>query len=68
VADKRHNPTIIEEVFGAAAVAATIVSSPLLRPWYRKWGATVEERFCLERWPDAFPRYKRKVAKNLLFF
>lgn len=33
-----------------------------------QWVATVEERFCLERWPDTFPEYKRKVAKNLLFF
>lgn len=33
-----------------------------------QWVAAVEERFCQERWPDAFLEYKRKVAKNLLFF
>jgi hypothetical protein len=37
------NPTIIEEGLGALAIAATIVSSPLSRPWYSKWGATETE-------------------------
>ncbi|MCD6344494.1 MAG: DUF1295 domain-containing protein [Anaerolineae bacterium] len=33
-----------------------------------QWVTTVEERHCLEQWPDAFPQYKRAVAKNLLVF
>lgn len=33
-----------------------------------QWVSTVEERFCLEQWPDAFPEYQCEVAKNLLFF
>jgi hypothetical protein len=40
---KRFNPSIIEEGLGAVAIAACIVGSPLLRPWYRKWGATEAE-------------------------
>ena len=43
MADKRFNPTIAEEIFGAAAIATSIVLSPLLRTWYRKWGATAAE-------------------------
>lgn len=33
-----------------------------------QWVTTVEERHCLVQWPDAFPQYKREVAKNLLVF
>jgi len=43
MAGKTFNPTIIEEGLGAVSIAATIVISPLLRPWYRQWGATDEE-------------------------
>ena len=39
----RFNPTIVEEVLGAAAIAVTVLTSPLLRPWYSKWGATEAE-------------------------
>ncbi|MEJ2211735.1 MAG: hypothetical protein P8129_22240, partial [Anaerolineae bacterium] len=35
--------TIVEGLGGALTVAGTIVLSPLLAPWYRKWGATAEE-------------------------
>ena len=41
--EKNYNPTLLEEGFGALAIAACIVFSPLLRPWYRKWGATEAE-------------------------
>lgn len=37
------NPTILEEGLGAAAIATTILTSPITRPWYRKWGATETE-------------------------
>ncbi len=40
---KKFNPTLIEEGLGALAIVASIVSSPLLRPWYRRWGATETE-------------------------
>lgn len=43
MANTQFNPTIIEEGLGAVAIAATIVSSPLSRPWYSKWGASGDE-------------------------
>ena len=43
MAEKKYNPTIIEEGLGAVSIAVSIVSSPLLRPWYSKWGATETE-------------------------
>jgi hypothetical protein len=33
----------MEEGLGAVAIAACIVTSPILRPWYRKWGASAAE-------------------------
>ena len=33
-----------------------------------QWVATVEERFCLEKWPEEFAAYKQKTAKNFVFF
>jgi hypothetical protein len=41
--DKDFNPTITEEGFGALAIAACVVCSPLLRPWYSRWGTTEAE-------------------------
>jgi hypothetical protein len=43
MADTGFNLSIFEEFLGAAAIAASIVTSPLLRPWYRKWGASDAE-------------------------
>lgn len=43
MASSKFNPTIIEEAFGAVAIAGTILASPLLRPWYGRWGATDAE-------------------------
>jgi hypothetical protein len=34
---------IAEGLAGAALIGGTILLSPLLRPWYRRWGATDEE-------------------------
>ncbi|NJK31378.1 MAG: hypothetical protein HC927_02580, partial [Deltaproteobacteria bacterium] len=34
---------IADGVVGAAAIAATVLANPLLRPFYRKWGATEHE-------------------------
>jgi len=33
-----------------------------------QWMGALEERFCAERWPEEFAEYKRKVARNFLFF
>ena len=41
--DKNFNLTILEEGFGAVAIATCIVTSPLTRSWYSKWGATETE-------------------------
>lgn len=41
--EENFNPTIFEEGLGAVAIAATIVSSPVTRSWYSKWGATEDE-------------------------
>lgn len=35
--------TVVEGILGAAAIGGTILLSPLLRPWYARWGATEEE-------------------------
>ncbi len=43
MAEKNFNPTIIEEGLGALAIAGSILTSPLIRPWYSKWGATENE-------------------------
>jgi hypothetical protein len=41
--DKYYNPTLFEEGLGALAIAGSILSSPLTRSWYSKWGATTAE-------------------------
>jgi protein-S-isoprenylcysteine O-methyltransferase Ste14 len=33
-----------------------------------QWVVAVEERFCAKQWLGEFPKYKRKAAKNFLFF
>ena len=43
MANSKFNPTIIEEGLGAVAIIISILASPLLRPWYSKWGATEAE-------------------------
>ena len=40
---KNYNPTIIEEGLGALAIAGCILTSPLIRSWYSRWGATAAE-------------------------
>lgn len=37
------DPSLPEELFAAATMAANVVFSPLTRPWYASWGATAEE-------------------------
>ncbi len=44
MANGKYNLRVIGEgIAGAAAIAATILLSPLTRAWYHKWGATEEE-------------------------
>ena len=43
MSEKNFNPTIIEEGLGALAIAGCVVTSPLSRSWYSKWGATETE-------------------------
>lgn len=43
MAEKGLNPSTAGEILGAAAIAGSILSSPLIRPWYSKWGASPTE-------------------------
>jgi hypothetical protein len=43
MSDSNFNPTIIEEGLGALAIAGTIITSPISRSWYSKWGAVKGE-------------------------
>jgi hypothetical protein len=43
MASDNFGPTVFGEVLGVLSIVGTVVTSPLLRPWYRKWGATTEE-------------------------
>ena len=40
---KNLNPSLLEEIVGAFAIAGCVIFSPTLRSWYRKWGATTRE-------------------------
>jgi hypothetical protein len=44
MATKDFNPSLIDEGLGGISIAASILFSPLLRPWYSQWGATAAER------------------------
>ena len=41
--ENNFNPTIISEGLGAVSIAVCVVTSPLLRYWYLRWGASPEE-------------------------
>lgn len=43
MANNHFNPSIVEEGLGAVSIAGSIVLSPILRPWYSKWGAADAE-------------------------
>ncbi len=43
MSDSNFNPTIIEEGLGALAIAGTIITSPISRSWYSRWGAVKRE-------------------------
>lgn len=68
-----HNPGY----FGAALVylgmgvaGGSWLTVAIALYWFvgYQWAATLEERFCLEKWPEAFTAYKGKTAKNFVFF
>ena len=40
---RNFNPSILEEGLGALAIAGTIVTSPITRAWYSRWGANDQE-------------------------
>ena len=41
--NRKYNPTLLDEVLAALAIPACVIASPVLRPWYRQWGATQTE-------------------------
>lgn len=41
--EKSFNPTVMEEAGAALAMAGLLLFSPLLRPWYSRWGLTAGE-------------------------
>jgi hypothetical protein len=43
MSNKDFNPSIVEEGLGALAIAGTIITSPLTRSWYGRWGANDQE-------------------------
>jgi len=43
MSDNIFNPSLFEEFLGAISIAGSIPLSPLLRPWYSKWGAAESE-------------------------
>lgn len=53
MANINYNPTIIEEGLGALAIAGAVLTSPLTRSWYSKWGAT-ESEVCMSLPGDDF--------------
>lgn len=51
----KYNPTLIEEGLGAAAIAASILLSPMLRRWYSQWGVSAGEKDMLLPGDDLVP-------------
>jgi hypothetical protein len=43
MAETNFNLSIFEEGWGAISIAGSILFSPVLRPWYSKWGASADE-------------------------
>ena len=43
MADNSFDLSVFEEGWGAVSIAGSILLSPILRPWYSKWGASAEE-------------------------
>jgi hypothetical protein len=52
---------IIEGIVGVLAIAFTVLLSPLLRPWYRRWGASGEEVSRTFPGDDFVPRPKSEL-------
>jgi hypothetical protein len=40
------NPTVFDDVRAAAMMGVLVLFSPLLRPWYRRWGLSAAEAQC----------------------
>jgi hypothetical protein len=65
MADKGLNPCLIEEVWGAAAIAGSIVLSPVLRSWYSKWGASEEETKMTIPGDELVPRPRLETTRAI---
>ena len=53
---------IIEGIVGAIAIGFTVLLSPLLRPWYRHWGASDEEASRTFPGDEFVPRPKSELT------
>jgi hypothetical protein len=53
---KHSGQGLAENIGGAIAIGACLVFSPLLRPWYGRWGATRQERIGPLPGDEAVPR------------
>ncbi len=53
---------IAEGILGVASIAFTIFLSPLLRPWYRRWGASDEEASRAFPGDEIVPRPKSELT------
>lgn len=40
---RQYDPTLLEEGLGALTIGANLITSPLTRRWYARWGATSAE-------------------------
>lgn len=54
--------TFVEGVIGAVAIGLTILLSPLLRPWYRRWGTTGDEARLLLPGDELVPHPKSEIT------
>lgn len=53
---------VAEGMIGAIAIGLTILLSPLLRPWYRRWGASVAETSRAFPGDEFVPRPKSELT------
>jgi proline iminopeptidase len=53
---------LLDGIVGIAAIGATVLFSPLLRPWYVRWGATKAEASRRLAGDDLVPRPKSQIT------
>jgi hypothetical protein len=54
--------TIVDGIGGVLAIGGTVVLSPLLAPWYRRWGATEEEARCSLPGDELVPHPRSEIT------